>query len=207
MYNFEDMIYSLQSWGVMDVILPFVLIFTIVFAVLEKTKILGESDAKVRKYAVVIAMVVAFSVIVPHVMGTYPYGKSPVDVINNSLPQVGLLLVSIVMMLLTVGLWTGKRPNGSKGIGTWFIGLSILTVILIFTGALGWVNVPDWTYRLIHSDAMPLVIAIIVFGIIISFIVGDDKGADGKPKESSMAKLMKNIGDFADSGSGGDKKP
>lgn len=202
--NFNDMIYTLSQWGIMDVILPFVLIFTIVFAVLEKTKILGEGDAKVRKYAVVIAMVMAFAVVVPHVMGSYPYGKSPVDVINNSLPQVGLLLVAIVMMLLTVGLWTGKKPNGSKGVGTWFIGLSMLLIILIFTGAMGWVDVPNWIYALIHSDVMPLVIAIVVFGIIISFIVGDDDSGKSN-KESTMSKLMKNIGDFADDGSGGKK--
>jgi len=36
--------YSLQDIGVVDVILPFILIFTIVFAVLEKTKILGEDE-------------------------------------------------------------------------------------------------------------------------------------------------------------------
>ena len=32
----------LERWGVVDVLLPFLLIFTIIFADMEKSKILGE---------------------------------------------------------------------------------------------------------------------------------------------------------------------
>lgn len=191
---FENMIMSLQQWGVVDVVLPFVLIFTIVFAVLEKTKILGSDDAKVRKYAVVIAMVVAFSVVVPHITGTPYFGYDVVDAINTALPQIGLLLVSIVMMLLSVGLWTGEKPDGSKGIGVWFILASIVMIIMIFISSIGIYDVPIWLESLLRSDVVPLVIAILVFGVIINFIIGDEKKKDDK---TSLQKFTDSVSSFA----------
>ena len=179
-YGFDNMIYTLQQWGFVDVILPFILIFTIVFAVMEKTKILGEKDYQVRKYAAVIAAVVAFAVVVPHITGAYYYGFDAVEVINQALPQVGLLLVSIVMMLLTIGLWTGKRADGSKGIGVWFTMTSVILVIAIFIASLGWWRVPQWLWISLNSELIALIIAILVFGVVVHFIA---KG-ESKPKEN-----------------------
>lgn len=183
MAGFDNMIYTFQQWGVIDVILPFILIFTIVFAVLEKTKILGEKDYQVRKYAAIIAMVTAFAVVVPHITGAYYYGFDAVQVINNALPQVGLLLVAIVMMLLTIGLWTGKKADGTKGAGVWFTMTSVFIVIAIFVASLGWWNVPRWMFFALNSELIALVIAILVFGIIINFIAKGDDPANKKEKK------------------------
>jgi len=48
-----------------------ILIFTIIYAALYKSKILGEDR---KNFNVIIALVVALSVIIPHVLGTYPAG-------------------------------------------------------------------------------------------------------------------------------------
>jgi len=45
--NFGNLAESLERIGFVDVLLPFLLIFTVIFAVLEKTKILG--DGKLEK--------------------------------------------------------------------------------------------------------------------------------------------------------------
>lgn len=189
---FENMINSLQAMGFIDIVLPFLLIFTIVFAVLEKTKILGE-DKKVKKYAAIVAMVLAFSVVVPHVTGNYYYGFDAVQIINDALPQIGLLIVSIVMMLLTVGLWTGKTPDGTKGAGPWFLFGSLILVVLIFLGSIGWDNMPDWLWRLFSSDLIAPIVAILVIGIVLTFIIGDN---DDKGKESGLAKFAKSFSEF-----------
>lgn len=190
MYGFQDLIFMLQAWGVVDVILPFILIFAIVFAVLEKTKILGKEDYQVRKYATVIALVVAFAVIIPHVTGSYYYGFDAVAIINQALPGIGLLLVAIVMMLLTIGLWTGKAPDGSKGMGVWFTLISGIIVIIIFVASIGWWAIPSWVWGLLNSDFIPFIIAILVFGIIIKFIAGPTKSAEEKKKSRSTGKLL-----------------
>ena len=204
MYGFQGMIQTLEQWGVIDVILPFILIFTIVFAVLERTKILGKEDYQVRKYAAVIALVLAFGVIVPHVTGRDYYGVDVVQIINAALPQVGLLLVAVVMMLLTIGLWTRKAPDGSKGIGVWFTMISGVIVIAIFIASIGWWRVPSWLYRLIYSDFISLIVAVLVFGIIIKFIAGGEK--KDKPNKKTTSQLMSEFlqGDKSDGDDKGD---
>ena len=185
MYGFQDMIFTLQNWGVVDVILPFILIFTIVFAVMEQTGILGGKDnPKNRKYSMMIALVLAFAVVIPHVTGAYYYGFDAVEIINQALPQVGLLLVAIVMLLLTLGLWTGKKADGSKGIGKWFTLISGLIVIVIFIASMntGVWQLPQWLWWIINSQVLALIIAILVFGIIIRFIAGDDEQDKEKKK-------------------------
>lgn len=183
-YGFEGLIFALERWGVIDVILPFILIFTISFAILERIKVLSEDDERNRRYSAVIGMVLAFAVIIPHVTGYYFFGFDPVVIINRALPQVALLLVAIVMVLLALGLWTGERADGRKGIGRWFTMASGVIVILIFIGAIGWWNVPPWVYYLLQSDVVPLVIAILVFGLVMKFITGS-----GKPDYEKKGRL------------------
>ena len=65
---FRGMIGFLNKLGVYDVILPFLLVFTIVFAILEKTKILGidKIDGKElgkKNINAMVAFVIAFLVI------------------------------------------------------------------------------------------------------------------------------------------------
>ena len=121
-------------------------------------------------------------------------GFDPVEVINRALPHVGLLLTAIVMMLLTLGLWTGKRADGSKGIGQWFTLGSGLLVVIIFVASMGWWVVPNWVYSLLHSDVIALVIAVLVFGVIIKFVTGNDKMKDSdklaKSKESHKRRMQ-----------------
>ena len=42
--GFRGVIVFLEKLGVYDVVLPFLLVFTIVFAILEKTRVLGTDD-------------------------------------------------------------------------------------------------------------------------------------------------------------------
>lgn len=181
MADFRDMIYMLERWGVADVILPFILIFAIVFAILENTNILNN-----KRLNIVVSLVMGLSVVVPHVMGNSIFGFDAVLAINEALPKVSLLLVSIVMMLLTIGLWSGKRADGSKGIGVWFTMASVVVVILIFTGTIT-SNLPYWLYNLLSSDIVPLVVAILVFGLIVKFIVG----SDGNEADKAAANKIK----------------
>jgi len=192
MYGFQGMVYSLEQWGVIDVILPFILIFTIVFAILEQAKILGKDKEKNKKYSMMVSLVMAFSVVVPHITGSYYYGFDAVTIINKALPQIGLLLVAIVMMLLTMGLWTGKKADGSKGPGIWFTLVSGAIVVAIFIASFGWWQVPYWLMWILRSDVLALIVAILVFGLIIKWISGDStskkKTADKEKREKARQK-------------------
>ena len=178
--DFRGMMYNLESIGLLDVLLPFILIFTLVFAVLQKTKILGvdEKDKPRKNFNVILALVMALGVIIPHVTGRYVYGISVVDVINRAIPNISLLVVGIVMVMLVTGVF-GNPLNTSKSyLGSGFIMLSILAVALIFAIAAGWISrgyIPRWLYFLYDPQFQALIVTILVFAIIINFITKEDK--------------------------------
>ena len=58
----------LVAFGFFDVILPFIFVFTIMFAILEKTKIFGKDEVKSKNINAMIALVTAFFVIVAFLM-------------------------------------------------------------------------------------------------------------------------------------------
>ncbi|GAG35226.1 unnamed protein product, partial [marine sediment metagenome] len=61
-YNLEEFIRVLESWGLTDVLLPFLLIFVVMFAILQKTRILGEDK---KRFNMVIALVIGLMVVIP----------------------------------------------------------------------------------------------------------------------------------------------
>jgi len=105
---FRDLIYALDSMGIADVLLPFLLIFTVVFAVLQKSQPLGEK----KEYNVVIALIMGLLVVIPHVMGWYPADSDVVVIMNKALPNIAVVLVAILMVLMLVGIFGGKASWG-----------------------------------------------------------------------------------------------
>lgn len=178
--DFRGMIQNLYIMGVLDVLLPFILIFTLVFAVLQKTKILGEDGAgKPRKnFNVILALVMAMGVVIPHVTGAYSYGIDVVDVINTAIPNISLLVVAIVMIMLVTGVFGNPMDTSKSYLGGGFILMSILAVGFIFAVAAGWIGrgyIPRWLYFLYDPQFQALIITIIVFGVIIHFITKEEK--------------------------------
>ena len=96
--GFSQLAYYFQTYGIMDFLLPFLLVFTIIYAVMQKTKILGDK----KNFNVIIALVIALTFVVPHVIGYYPLGYDPVQVMNESLPSVALVAVAAVMLLILI---------------------------------------------------------------------------------------------------------
>ncbi|MGV8162783.1 MAG: hypothetical protein ACP5N2_05635 [Candidatus Nanoarchaeia archaeon] len=174
------MMLSLEQVGVLDVIMPFILIFTIIYAVLQKSKILGkDAEGKPRKnFNVIIALVMGLAVVIPHVMGQKNiYGVSVVDILNNALPNVALVAVIIVMILLTIGVF-GKEFDIGEGYGGFFVIAAFLVIGFIFAASAGWFkqgSLPNWLYFIYDPQFQALVVTLLVFGLIIYFITKEDK--------------------------------
>ncbi len=169
----QNAVQGLKDYGVIDILLPFMLIFTIVFAVLQKSKIFGE---KGKKFNVIIALVIGLAVVVPHVTGDYSkMGFDVVDTINNALPGVSLVLVILISAFLLVGLWGGTPTWSGKATG-WVALVFLLVVGYIFLRAGGWAgNLPTWLQWLDDPTTQAVVVIIIVFLVIIGYITGEDK--------------------------------
>ncbi|MBN1544967.1 hypothetical protein JW898_05920 [Candidatus Woesearchaeota archaeon] len=172
---FYNIIQRLEMWGLSDVILPFILIFTIVFAIMQKVKPLGEGTAQNKSFNVVISLVMALAVVIPHVLGYYPPGADIVNIINAALPQVSIVLVAILMVLLIVGLFGGKATWGGALSG-WIAFFAFILVVYIFGRAAGWFYyLPNWLYWLDNPDTQAMLVVIAIFAIIIWYITKEPK--------------------------------
>ena len=94
--GFRGVIEFLGDLGVYDIILPFLLVFTIVFAILEKTKILGVEKIDGRELTKknlnsMVAFIMSFLVIA---------STQLVSVINEVMANVVLLLILAICFLM-----------------------------------------------------------------------------------------------------------
>lgn len=187
---FESGLIQLEEAGILDVLLPFILVFTIVFAVLTKTKILGEENGKPRKnFNAVIALVMGLAVVIPHVIGSYPDGADVVVIINNALPNVSVVLVAVIMLLLIMGVFGGDVNIAGSSLAGWAVIFAIVATVVIFANAAEWFILPDWLNFLEDPETQALVVVILVFALIIWFITKEDK-----PKDSKEPSFLESLG-------------
>jgi len=184
---FEAVIQLLQDFGFFRVVLPFLLVFALFYAVLLKTKILGDPDQPwTKNITAIISMVAAFLVII----------YTPVvDALTTLIPQASFLLVIIMLLLMLVAFivpsW-GKAVEEPK----WWLWIPIGVLVLIFIAIAGFSVGPEipWLYGIsqffmgtfdVGPDAMNLLIGFaVIIGIpliIIAMIVmgGKGKGVKG----------------------------
>ncbi|RME54178.1 hypothetical protein D6777_04600 [Candidatus Woesearchaeota archaeon] len=167
----------LIDFGFFDVILPFLLVFTVVFGILEKTKIFGTEKVGDKEFAKkninsMIAFVIAFFTIA---------AKEVVMALQLSLPKVALTLIIVVCFMLLAGSFMSDKEFSFENRKGWKITLTFImfiAIILIFLDAFGWLTpIIDWIVFDESVLLVPLVTLAVVIGTIV-FVVG------GKPKSS-----------------------
>ncbi|MBI2550482.1 hypothetical protein HYV83_04870 [Candidatus Woesearchaeota archaeon] len=163
-----DFLVQLEQFGLLDAVLPFILIFAVVFTVIRTTKVLGDK----KGIHTLVAIVMALLVVVPHVLGTYPPGQDVVNIINTALPNVSLVIVIIVAALILVGIF---RPN-KEGVpmGGFFAFLSVGAIIYIFGLSAGWWETFGGLSFLSNPDIQALLVIVLVFALVIFMITADN---------------------------------
>jgi len=189
-YNLEQFIEAAESWGLTDVMLPFLLIFIILFAVLQKSHILGENKKNLNVFT---AIIFGLLVIIPHVTDSYPSGYDVVDIMNNALPTVSIFIVAVIMLLILLGIFGADATVFGQKLNIWIIILSALTIFFIFGAAADWWNGWTWISDFLGEDAVALVIILLVFGIVISFITGGEKETE---KVGAMSRVGRDLGEI-----------
>lgn len=173
--SFGNAIAFMGELGVYDVVLPFLLIFTLVFAILEKTRIFGTEKIDGKEYTRknlngMTAFVMAFFVVA---------STRLVAVINEVLANtVLLLLLSICFLLLAGSFHSGKEEFFlKKGWNKLFMIIMFIGIVLIFLHALGWLDI-IWASLIYNFDSVvtsSIVLLIIVVVAIIYITGGFDK--------------------------------
>ena len=158
MSYFSNALQNLNNIGLSDVILPFLLIFTITYAILRKTKILGD-ESKNKNFSIAIAFVVALLVVIQ---------GSVVQIINTAIPHLGVVLVAVLMFLLMIGLLGGDVKWAGNNVGGWIALISLGIVVYIFGAAAGWwgnTNSPYLSW-INDSTTVATVLVLLVFGVL-----------------------------------------
>jgi len=171
---FSGGIAFLEKLGVYDVVLPFLLVFTLVYAFLEKTKIYGVetyySDDRSQKWQgsrrnlnAMTAFVAAFFVIA---------SSQLVAVINQTLSHMVLLLLLAFSFILVAGSFQKETDEGfflQKPWNAIFMVISFIGIAFIFLNALGWLKpLGDWLSRVWTSQA---VASLVLIALMVGFIL------------------------------------
>jgi magnesium-transporting ATPase (P-type) len=165
--GFRGVISFLDNLGVYDVVLPFLLVFTIVFAILEKTRILGEDDIGGQKHTKknlnsIMAFVIAFLVIA---------STSLVRIINEFLANIVLLIILIISFLMLIGTFWGTgevKLDKDSGWMKFFMVAIFIAIVAILLEAIGWLqDIMDIIWRTPNTDwAATLVLLVIVLAFM-----------------------------------------
>ncbi len=131
---FRGVVSFLQEVGVYEVVLPFLLVFTIVFAILEKTKVLGTEEIEGHKYTkknlnAILAFVIGFLVVA---------STELVRAINGVMANMVLLLLLSVCFLLLIGSFFKEDDLPVFLEGGWrslFMVIMFIGIVLVFLGA------------------------------------------------------------------------
>jgi hypothetical membrane protein len=184
--SFRNALEFFDKIGIYDVVLPFLLVFTIVFAILEKTKVFGSEEVDGKKLtkknlnsmaAFVIALLVVAS-------------SKLVATITEISQNVILLLLLSVLFLLLIGSFykEDQLPVFLEGkLKYLFITIMFVGLLGIFLHAIKAKNGDSWLSwiwdRVVNHWSSTAVASIILVIIIVAFMFYIVRGEGSSKKE------------------------
>jgi hypothetical membrane protein len=187
--SFRGAIQFFERLGLYDVILPFLLVFTLVYAIFDRTKVLGtekfeDMDLPKKNLNAMIAFVIAFLVIASAQM---------VAIINTALPMIVILLFLGVFFLLLVGIFYSEKEEVLLS-DRWrilFMAIMFVGIVAIFLYAIPTKAGYPVLYVLIDfilnnyntAAVSSIILMVIVIGFML-YIIRDPSGAKKAEKDS-----------------------
>ncbi len=165
---------TLQGWGFQDFILPTILIFAIIFAILQKVAIFkikktvagAEVEIGDRKINGILALAIALLIVIPHTIGYYPPDVDPIRIINTFLPNTMILLVAIVLSMLLIGLVAKEKPPQPIH---FIMGLiAVIALLAVIIKAAFPAFVPRWT---MDQNTQALIIVLLTMALVAWFVM------------------------------------
>jgi len=170
---YQEVFQWLVDIGLVDVVLPFILVFTLTFGVLQKTKVLGEEDKKPkRKLNAMVAFVMGFFAVL---------ATNLLNVINTIVGYLVLLLIIGLLLALVLGLAGAEGGHTNK----LFIAVMIVLFALFVFYALARAGVID-EQRFFSTILWP-VIAIGVVAAVLYFVLRKKPAAPSRPRQGEGA--------------------
>jgi len=170
---FRGVLVFFNKIGIYDVVLPFLLVFTMVFAILEKTKIfgmekIGKEEFTKKNLNAIVAFSMAFLVVA---------SSKLVAILNQMAANMVILLAIGIFFLLLVGTLVTEKKEGFGLEGGWkalfmvimFIGLAIVALKAIP----GPNDIPllDWVLSYTLNNFTSTAVSSIIFVIAVAFLI------------------------------------
>jgi len=181
----SDVLGFLERLGLFDVLLPFMLIYVMVFALLERTKIfgfdilkIGDKEMKVSKQnlnAMFSFAIAFFAILSSQVVQTLHRAIGPVMIL--------LLLIVLFLMLVSVFNTEGMFDFTKKEHKGWMIGFIVvilISIVLIFLGSIrngagqSWLTV-FWNFASsqVNTGFVGAIILLLIMVGIIAYVGGN----------------------------------
>ena len=192
----SNLVYYLEQYGFMDVLLPSLLIFAVVFGVLQRIKLFkthkmewdkenkkwvpAKTDEKTkevpmvgdRKINGILAIIIALVVVLPHAARVYHAGLDPVLMIYQFLPNTTVILIAILAVVLLFGLAEANvRSSLQLLLGIIAAGVLVFLIALaVFPGFFP-------TFDFLRDPSVQAVLLIVlVAGLVIYFAMREGGG-------------------------------
>jgi len=200
---------TFQEWGLQDFFIPFILLFAIIYAVLQRvglfhTKVKTgtpptEKDVPDRRINGLLAFVIAMMVVIPHVTQMYPPDKDPINIINTFLPNTAIILMALLLAFILVGL-VSKRPAAGEvamlGRFRFLLGfIGLIAVIISVVKAVWPAFGPEWLYLSTRTQTILITVG------TAAFIIWFGTRERGAPKKKLHETLETWLGKTAEEAS------
>jgi hypothetical protein len=176
----------LSEWeqaGVFAYMLPFLLIFALVFGLLSKINIFGggQDASKGKGINAIIAVAVALMALQFDVVSVF---------FAEIFPRMGVALSIILVLLVVGGLFipTNKENNWFLVVLSVIVFIIIATVVLNSMGALGWLSNIPWLENIWNQYGSIIIFVAVIIAVIV---VATREKNPAKPKmENALSKLL-----------------
>lgn len=159
--DLREILGFLRELGFLNVVLPFLFVFVIVFGMLEKTRVLGTENGKPRTNLNSMAAFVIGFIFISF--------SSLVESLLSYLQYIGMALVFVTAVLFAVSSYKEHELLSKKTI---FNVLVLIFIIIGFLYSLGIFNTEDYSF-ILDLIFNPVVIIAVVFYLLIMYITKD----------------------------------
>jgi hypothetical protein len=176
-----DMFVYWEQYGFFAYVLPFLLIFALIFGILERIRIFSESRTVSGIIAFVVGLMALQFDIVPRFF-------------SEVFPRLGVGLAILLIIIILVGLWVDPQ-SGAIGYTLLGVGAVIAIIVLVSTaGELGWSS--GWWW----NENWPMVVGVVLILIAIGIIVGSSGDEYGRYGRGSVKKEYRPLAWFEPTG-------
>jgi hypothetical protein len=164
-YGLTEALNKMNELGVFSYALPFMIIFAIIFGLLQKVKIFGDPD-KAKGVNVIIAIGVAGMSLLYDMVPTF---------FAEIFPRFGIGLAVFLVLIISLGFFlmgeNGEKKGDLQWIG-WVVGIGVVVWAFSSWGprVLG-----GWSLGYWFEDYLPMILVLILIGWGISAVIGGGK--------------------------------